>query len=105
MARGDPIRLVLVEDHAVVRAGLRRLLETQPGWTVVAEAADRQEALRALIEHAPEVLVLDITLADGPCLDAIPGFGRASPGTRIVVLTMHADASYAGDALHAGAIG
>ena len=105
MARDDPLRLVLVEDHAVVRAGLRRLLESQPGWTVVAEAADRQEALAAVLEHEPDVLVLDITLADGSCLDAIPGLKSGSPGTRIVVLTMHAEASYASDALHAGAIG
>ena len=96
------IRLVLVDDHAVVRAGLRRVLEAE-GWSVEAEAGDLDRALRAVLGHKPDVLVLDLNLGGDSGLDAIPDFLTRSPKTRIVVLTMQTEPGYARDAMRAGA--
>ena len=98
-----PIRLVLVDDHEIVRGGLRLVLEGQPGWTVEAEAGDIDRALRAVLGHKPDVLVLDLNLAGVSSLAYIPQFLERSPGTRIVVLTMQTEPAYARDALVAGA--
>jgi two-component system response regulator NreC len=103
MAEGDPVRLVLVDDHEVVRAGLRRVLEAQPEWTVDAEAGDIGRALRAVLGHKPDVLVLDLNLCGVSSLEYIPDLLERSPGTRIVVLTMQTEPAYAREALRAGA--
>ena len=103
MTTADPLRLVLVDDHSVVRAGLRRVLEAQEGWTVVAEAAELDRALRAVLGHKPDVLVLDLNLPGGSSLGAIPDFLECSPQTRIVVLTMEAEPAIAREALRTGA--
>jgi two-component system, NarL family, response regulator NreC len=99
----DGLRLVLVDDHAVVRAGLRRVLEAEPGWTVEAEAGDLDRALRAVLGYKPDVLVLDLNLGTESSLEAIPDFLTRSPGTRIVVLTMQTEPAYARDSMRAGA--
>ena len=99
----DPIRLVLVDDHEVVRSGLRRVLEAQPGWSVEAEVGDIDSALRATLGHKPDVLILDLNLAGVSSLEYIPALLERSPATRIVVLTMQTDPAYARDALRAGA--
>ena len=99
----EALSLVLVDDHAVVRAGLRRVLEARPGWTVEAEAADLQRALRAVLGHKPDVLVLDLSLGDESSLPAIPDFLARSPTTRVVILTMQSDPAYAREALQHGA--
>lgn len=98
------IRIVLVDDHAVVRAGLRRLLEAQPGWSVEAEAGELDRALRAVLGHKPDVLVLDLNLRGDWTMRAIPDFLQRSPHTRIVVLTMQTEPAYARDALRSGAV-
>jgi two-component system response regulator NreC len=99
----DTIRLVLVDDHEVVRSGLRRVLEAQPGWSVEAEAGDIDRALRAVLGHKPDVLILDLNLGGVSSLEYIPELLERSPGTRIVVLTMQTEPAYARDALRAGA--
>jgi two-component system response regulator NreC len=99
----DAIRLVLVDDHEVVRSGLRRVLEAQPGWSVEAEAADIDRALRAVLGHKPDVLILDLNLGGVSSLEYIPELLESSPATRIVVLTMQTEPAYARDALRAGA--
>jgi len=99
----DSIRLVLVDDHEVVRAGLRRVLEAQPGWSVEAEAGDIDHALRAVLGHKPDILVLDLNLQGVSSLEQIPELLGRSPATRIVVLTMQTEPAYARDALRAGA--
>jgi two-component system response regulator NreC len=99
----DAIRLVLVDDHEVVRGGLRRVLEAQPGWSVEAEAGDIDRALRAVLGHKPDVLVLDLNLGGVSSLEYIPEMLERSPATRIVVLTMQTEPAYARDALRAGA--
>jgi two-component system, NarL family, response regulator NreC len=100
---GDSIRFVLVDDHEVVRSGLRRVLEAQPGWSVEAEAGDIDRALRAVLGHKPDILVLDLNLAGVSSLEYIPELLKRSPATRIVVLTMQTEPAYARDALRAGA--
>lgn len=97
------IRLVLVDDHEIVRGGLRRVLEAQSGWSVDAEAGDIDRALRAMLGHKPDVLILDLNLAGVSSLSYIPELLERSPGTRIIVLTMQTEPAYARDALRAGA--
>lgn len=100
------IRIVLADDHAVVRSGLRLLLESEEGFDVVAEAADADGALRAVLGHKPDVLILDLNMPGHlTSLDAIPSVAERSPATKVVVLTMQEDPEYARRALRAGALG
>jgi two-component system response regulator NreC len=101
-----PIRIVLADDHGVVRAGLRLLLDADADFEVVAEAADVDSALRAVLGHKPDVLVLDLNMPGEPSsLDAIPSVAERSPNTKTVILTMQEDPEYARRALRAGALG
>ena len=89
----------------MVRRGLRMVLDTEDGLTVVAEAGDVESALRATREHRPRVVVLDLNMPGDPTLPAIPRFLEASPGVAVVVLTMESDPVFARRALAAGASG
>jgi two-component system, NarL family, response regulator NreC len=98
-------KIVLADDHAVVRSGLRLLLDRTDGFDVVAEAGDADGAVRSTLGHKPDVLVLDLNMpGELTSLDAIPRIGEVSPGTRVVVLTMQDDAEFARRALRAGAV-
>ncbi|MDX6687990.1 MAG: two-component system, NarL family, response regulator NreC [Baekduia sp.] len=99
------IRIVLADDHPVVRRGLRLLLDEEPDFEVVAEAGDVEEARRYLLGHHPTVLVLDLNMPGGSSREAIPGIRVDFPETHIVVLTMQQDPAYARDSLAAGATG
>src|SRR3954469_7087032 len=100
------ITIVLADDHAVVRSGLRLLLDQAGGLHGVSEAGDAESALRPVLGHKPSVLVLDLNMpGELPSLDAIPKVAEASPGTRVVVLTMQEDPEFARQALRAGAAG
>jgi two-component system response regulator NreC len=99
------IRLVLADDHAVVRSGLRMLLDSEPDFEVVAEASDVESAKRYVHGHHPKVLVLDLNMPGGSSLEAIPAIREESPGTQIVVLTMQQEPAFAREALGAGALG
>lgn len=99
------IRVVIADDHAIVRRGLRQLLDAENGLEVVAEAANLTDARRFVHGHRPDVLVLDLNLPEGLSLDAIPGLRAESPATQIVVLTMQNEPAYARHALSAGALG
>ncbi|HEY1566979.1 MAG TPA: response regulator transcription factor [Solirubrobacteraceae bacterium] len=99
------ITIVIADDHEVVRAGLRMLLDAEPGLEVVSEAGDVALTERRVAAHRPHVLVLDINMPDGSSLPAIPRLLAASPSTGIVVLTMQNDAELAREALRAGATG
>jgi two-component system response regulator NreC len=102
----DEITIVLADDHAVVRAGLRLLLDQAGGLRVVSEAGDAGSALRTVLGHKPAVLVLDLNMpGELTSLEAIPKVADASPGTRVVVLTMQEDPAFARRALQAGAAG
>jgi two-component system response regulator NreC len=99
------IRIVLADDHAVVRSGLRLLLDSESDLEVVAEASDVEGARRYVRGHHPEVLVLDLNMPGESSLEAIPIIREEAPATQIVVLTMQEEPAFARHALGAGAIG
>jgi two-component system response regulator NreC len=98
------IRIVLADDHQVVRRGLELLLNSEAGFEVVAEAGDVDTARRYVRGHHPGVLVVDLNMPGGSVLEAIPELRRESPDTQIVVLTMQEDPAFAREALRAGAL-
>ena len=99
------IRIVLADDHAVVRSGLRMLLEAEPDFEVIAEAGDAESAARKALGHKPDVLILDLNMPGGSSLPVIPQIRQATPDTDIVVLTMQEEPAFAREALAAGALG
>lgn len=103
--QGDVTTIVLADDHAVVRSGLRLLIDSEQGLEVVAEAGDVDAAKRYVLGHKPNVLVLDLNMPGGPSLTAIPDILEISPKTNVVVLTMQDDPAFAREAMRAGAIG
>ena len=100
----NSIRIVLADDHAVVRRGLELLLQAEPGFEVVASVGDVEAAIRTTRGHKPDVLVLDLNMPGGSSLDAIPQILTASPHTQIAVLTMQDEPAFARQALAAGAL-
>jgi two-component system, NarL family, response regulator NreC len=99
----DDVTVVIADDHAVVRKGLRLLIDAEPGLRVLAEAGDVPDAIRRAKADRPQVLVLDLNMPGGSSLEAIPELAGAGIG--IVVLTMQDDPSFARRALQAGAKG
>jgi two-component system response regulator NreC len=99
------VKVVLADDHGVVRAGLRSLLDGQPNMRVVAEATDVDSAMRLTRAHRPGILVLDLNMPGGDTLEAIPKIIESSPDTRIVVLTMQDEPAIAQATIRAGASG
>ena len=99
------IRLLLVDDHAVVRSGLRMLLESETDVEIIGEAGNAEEALRATENLNPDVLLMDIGLPDRSGIDAAREVKRRTPETAIVALTIHEDKEYFFRMLEAGASG
>ena len=99
------IRLLVADDHPVVRAGLRMLLATQPDMEVVGEAVDGDTAVERALEFKPDVVVMDLTMAGMDGLAATREIVNRLPHTRVVVLTMHDNEEYLRQALEAGATG
>jgi two-component system response regulator NreC len=99
------ITLVIADDHAVVRKGLRMLIDAEDDMRVLTEAGDLPDAIRLARAHRPSVLVLDLNMPGGSSLDAIPQIRQDTPATAIVVLTMQDDPSFARQALQSGASG
>lgn len=102
--QSQSIRIVLADDHAMVRRGLQLLLEGEDGFEVVASVGDVESAIRTTRGHKPDVLVLDLNMPGGSSLEAIPRILEASPGTNITVLTMQDEPAFARQALGAGAL-
>jgi two-component system response regulator NreC len=102
---GESIRIVLADDHAVVRSALRLLLDAEDDFEVVAEAGDIESTLRYVRGHRPDVVILDLNMPGGPTLGAVPEMRRTAPGTEIVVLTMQSELTYARQAMQAGVLG
>jgi two-component system, NarL family, response regulator NreC len=98
-------RIVIADDHRVVRSGLRMVLDREDDFEVVAEAGDVADARRYVRAHRPDVLILDLNMPGDPSLPAIPVIRAESPATRVVVLTMQEDPAFAREALQAGASG
>jgi len=101
----DVVKVVIADDHAVVRSGLRLLLENEDGLHVVAEAGTVPDAMRMVRAHRPQVAVLDLNMPGGSVLEAIPELRTSTPETAIVVLTMQSDPAFARQALQNGALG
>lgn len=99
------LRILLADDHAVLRSGLRLLIDDQPDMEVVAEAGDGREAIRQTIEAKPDVVLLDLTMPRTNAMETIRHVARTRPKAKVVVLTMHEHPAYAQSAVAAGAAG
>ena len=101
----DVLRIVVVDDHGVVRRGVRALLESRPGWEVVGEGSNGREAVELVRTARPHVVVLDLSMPDMNGLEATRQIIAESPQTEVLVLTMHHSEQLARDVLQAGARG
>ena len=97
--------ILLVDDHAVLRAGLRLLLDAQSDMHVIGEAGDAREALMLAERLHPNLILLDLTLPGLGGIAALPALRKAAPSARVLILTMHDDESYLKQALRSGAAG
>ncbi len=99
------LRLLIADDHTLVRQGLRRILEGQPGWEVVAETGDGRDAVRLALELEPDVVLLDIAMPHLNGVEAMQQISRRASNVRVLVLSMYADEAYVTRAVRAGASG
>jgi two-component system response regulator NreC len=99
------IRILIVDDHAVVRSGLRRVLEAEPDLEVVGEAPDAERAVFEAIEHTPDVVLMDVVMPGKSGVEALPVLRGAVPDAKVLFLSMQDDPRYVRDAFDAGASG
>ena len=99
------LRLLIGDDHTLVRQGLRKILEERPEWEVVAEVGDGREAIRQCVALKPDVAIIDVGMPLLNGIDATQQIVRRVPETKVLVLSMHSDEAYVTRALHAGATG
>ena len=100
-----PIRVLITDDHTLVRAGIRSLLENMEGIEVIAEAGDGREALRLVRAHRPDVVLMDIAMPGLNGLEAAARIAKKFPNVRVIILSMHVNEEYVLQALRAGAAG
>lgn len=100
-----PIRILLADDHTIVRDGLRALLDRQPGMLVIAEAGDGRQCVQMAADHAPDVVMMDVAMPEMNGIEATRRILADRPKTAIVMLSMHSDESYVLRSLKAGARG
>jgi two-component system, NarL family, response regulator NreC len=100
-----PIRVLVCDDHTLLRSGLRRLLEAEGGFEIAAEAADADEAVERAAETQPDVLLLDIVMPGRSGVDAMPDLLAAAPEAKVLMLSMQDDPTYVRRAFAAGASG
>ena len=105
MPGGETIRTLIADDHALVRAGIRALVEKIKGVTVVGEAGTGNEAIELIKQLKPDLVLLDITMPDGSGFDVLHHLTKKSPEARVIVLTVHEAGEYAIRALREGAAG
>jgi DNA-binding NarL/FixJ family response regulator len=101
----QPIRILLADDHTIMRDGLRSLLEHQPDMEVVAEAGDGRECVQLASQHSPDVVIMDVAMPEMNGIEAARRIISDSPQTHVVMLSMHRDESYVLRSLKAGALG
>src|SRR5918999_3091564 len=99
------LRILLADEHTVVRQGLRKILEAKPQWEVVAEAADGREAVKQAEEVKPDVAIVDVAMPLLNGIEPVRQIARKASGTRVLVLSMHNDEAYVTQMLRAGAAG
>ena len=99
------VRILLGDDHTVVRQGLRKILEEQPGWQVIAQASDGREAVQQTLALLPDVAVLDIAMPLLNGIEATRQIVRRAPAVHVLILSMHAEEAYVTQAVQAGAKG
>ncbi|MGD0577619.1 MAG: response regulator transcription factor [Bryobacteraceae bacterium] len=99
------IRIVLADDHSVVRQGFRRILEAQPDMEIVGEASNGREALEEVAKLTPDVVVMDVAMPELNGIEATRRIKEATPHTRVLALSMHKDSVYVREILRAGARG
>jgi two-component system, NarL family, response regulator NreC len=102
---GDAIRVLIVDDHALVRSGLRLMLDAEDGFEVIEEAGSAEEAVRKARLEKPDIVLLDVTMPGRSGLEATPDILEAAPKARILVLSMQDDPHYVREAFAAGASG
>jgi DNA-binding NarL/FixJ family response regulator len=100
-----PIRVLVADDHMIVRTGIRHVLESEPGFEVVGEAANGTEALSLAAQLRPDVVVLDISMPDVSGLELAARLRSTGGGTRVLILSMHNNAEYVLESVRAGAHG
>jgi len=100
-----PIRILIADDHGVIRAGLRALLDGLPEITVVGEASDGSEALSKAVELKPDIVLMDLSMPLMGGIETTRQLTQNKPGIRILILTVHEDESLLKEAIHAGAAG
>ena len=100
-----PLRILIADDHAVVRAGLRALLESHEGWQVCAEAVDGRDAVEKAAKHKPDVAVLDVAMPLLNGVEATRRIRKAAPHTQVLILTMHESDELVQQVVEAGARG
>jgi two-component system, NarL family, response regulator NreC len=105
MAKNPQIRVLIADDHAILRSGLRMLIDSQHDMTVVGEAQDGNAAIQIARKASPNIVILDVTMPERGGLNAIHEIQKQSPGARVLVLTMHEESAYLRTALAAGATG
>ena len=98
-------RILLVDDHTILRSGLRMLLDSQPQLKVIGEAGDGREALRLAQSLQPDLILLDLSMPGLNGIEALPVLRRLAPAARTLILTMHDDEGYLRQALQKGAAG
>jgi DNA-binding NarL/FixJ family response regulator len=101
----NQVQIIIVDDHEVVRQGLRGVLEAQPGWMVVAEACDGRDAVEKVAQHRPDVVIMDFSMPGLNGLEATSQILKSAPRTEVLVLTMHESEQVAREVLAAGARG
>jgi two-component system response regulator NreC len=101
----EKIRVLIADDHAILRSGLRLLIDAEPDLAVVGEAGDFAEAIRLATSLQPDVVTLDLSMPGGSGLASIERLRAAAPASRLIVLTMHDDPAYVRSALAVGASG
>lgn len=101
----NEVQVLLADDHALVRAGLRMLVDQFAGFCVVAEAKDGREAIRLTRQMEPDIALLDLSMPGLNGLDALPLIVNSAPKTQVIILSMHVSENYVIEALRLGAVG
>lgn len=99
------VRVLVVDDHAIVRSGLRRVLDAEPGIETVSEAESAERAVFEAMEHKPDIVLMDVVMPGKSGIEIVPALLRAVPGTQVLILSMQDDPRYVREAFEAGASG